>query len=116
MTGTSTLMSWLGAHPELQCPQEENYSLVTGQPGQLVQDAYAMAPYDDTFMRGYKNPTDLFFPGTSLKYLDKYFPQTKLLITIRHPVRYVSLYSATRIFVSFAFNASISLYYCFILV
>ena len=73
----------------MQCPQEENYSLMRNTPGQLIQDAYAMAPYED-FKRGYKNPVDLFYPGTSLKYLGQYFPKTKLLVTLRHPVRYVS--------------------------
>lgn len=91
--GTSTLMIWLGGHPELQCPQEENYSLMSDNPGQLVQDAYAMAPYED-FKRGYKNPVDLFYPGTSMKYLDQYFPKTRLIVTLRNPIRYFeSLYN-----------------------
>ena len=88
--GTSTLMSWLGAHPQIQCPQVENYSLMEGKPGQLVQDVYAMASYDEHYIRGYKNPIDIFVPNTSMKLLDKYFPKTKLIITLRHPVRYVS--------------------------
>lgn len=87
--GTSTLMSWLGSHPEIQCPQEENYNMMSGKPGQLVRDLYAMRP-DEDFKRGYKNPVDIFYPGTSLNYLHQYFPKTKLLITLRHPVRYVS--------------------------
>ena len=82
-------MLWLGEHPELQCPQEENYSLMSNNPGQLVQDMYAQAPYDN-FKRGYKNPVDLFHLGSSMKLLDQYFPKTKLIITLRHPVRYVS--------------------------
>lgn len=91
--GTSTLMVWLGQHPEIQCPQEENYSLMHDTPGQLVQDMYAMAPYEE-YARAYKNPIDLFYPGTSLAHLDHYFPETKLLITLRHPVKYFeSLYN-----------------------
>lgn len=82
-------MVWLGSHPEIQCPQEENYSLMHDQPAQLVQDMYAQAPYEE-YKRAYKNPIDLFFPGTSLAYLDQYFPETKLLVTLRHPVLYVS--------------------------
>lgn len=86
-------MSWLGAHSEIQCPQVENYSLMEGKPGQLVQDTYAMASYDEHYIRGYKNPVDIFVPNTSMKLLDKYFPKTKLIITLRHPVRYVSAQS-----------------------
>ncbi|CAB9503647.1 expressed unknown protein [Seminavis robusta] len=91
--GTSTLMVWLGAHPEVQCPQEENYSLMHETPGQLVQDMYAQAPYED-YKRGYKNPLDLFYPGSTMKYIDQYFPKTKLIVTLRHPIRYFeSLYN-----------------------
>jgi hypothetical protein len=89
LSGTSTLMIWLGSHPEIQCPQEENYNLMNEKPGQLVQDMYAQAPYEN-FLRGFKNPLDLFNPETSLKYIDQYFPKTKLIITLRHPFRYVS--------------------------
>lgn len=58
-------------------------------PGQLVQDMYAQAPYEE-YKRAYKNPLDLFYPSTSLRFMDTYFPETKLLITLRHPVYYVS--------------------------
>jgi hypothetical protein len=83
-------MAWLGSHDEIQIEQVENYNLANNLPGDLVRDMYAMAPYED-YKRAYKNPIDIFYPGTSLAYIDKYFPKTKLLITLRHPVLYVSL-------------------------
>ena len=87
--GTSTLMVWLGNHPEMECPQVENYNLMNDNPGQLVRDLYSMHP-DQDLKRGYKNPIDIFYPWSSLKYIKDYWPKTKLLITLRHPVRYVS--------------------------
>jgi len=81
-------MIWLDSHPEMLCDQVENYNLMNNKPGQLVQDLYAMNPFED-YKRGYKNPMELFFPKPSLVYLDQYFPKTKLIMTIRHPVLYV---------------------------
>ena len=94
IAGTSTLMIWLGSHSEIQCPQEENYNLMNDKPGQLVRDMYAQAPYEN-FLRGFKNPMEIFYPESSLKYIDQYFPKTKLIITLRHPVQYVSCPSET---------------------
>jgi hypothetical protein len=86
--GTSTLMKWLGAHPEVRCFQQEDLSLYKNLPGQLVKRLYQTYP-GEKFKRGYKNPIDLFQPCV-LKNFQEIFPETKLLLTIRHPVRYVS--------------------------
>jgi hypothetical protein len=87
--GTSTLMKWLGAHPEVKCFQYEDQSLFLNQPGVLAKRLYQTFP-GEKFKRGYKNPIDLFQPCV-LKSFQEIFPETKLLLTIRHPVRYVSV-------------------------
>lgn len=86
--GTSTLMKWLGEHPEVFCFQHEEPSLFMNQPGVLAKRLYGHKTGED-FKRGYKNPIDLFQPS-SLMNLQQFYPETKLIVTIRHPVRYVS--------------------------
>ena len=86
--GTSTLMKWLGAHPECMCFQNEDTSLFMDKPGLLAKKLYKQYP-GEKFKRGYKNPIDIFQP-CSLRNFQQIFPETKLLLTLRHPVRYVS--------------------------
>lgn len=88
-SGTSTLMKWLGAHPEIQCFQYEETSMFFNKPGVLARKLYNTYP-GEKYKRGYKNPIDIFQPCVLENY-QKIFPKTKLIITIRHPVRYVSL-------------------------
>lgn len=87
--GTSTLMKWLGAHPQVQCFQHEDISMFNDKPGHLVKQLYKVYP-GENYKRGYKNPIDIFQPCV-LRNFQQIFPQTKLLLTLRHPVRYVSL-------------------------
>jgi len=85
--GTSTLMQWIGKHPECFCFQQEETSMFVNQPGVLAKRLYHQYPGEER-KRGYKNPIDLFQPQ-SLKNFQQYFPETKLLVTMRHPVLYV---------------------------
>jgi hypothetical protein len=87
-SGTSTLMQWLGAHQDIQCFQEEDTSLFFNKPGVLARKLYNTYP-GEKYKRGYKNPIDIFQPCV-LKNYQEIFPKTNLIITIRHPVRYVS--------------------------
>ena len=91
--GTSTLMKWLGGHPEIQCFQNELYDLFQGHPDALVTRIYKKYGNrlgEKTLKIGYKNPIDIFQPS-SRNLLGKYWPRTKLFILLRHPVRYVSI-------------------------
>ena len=89
--GTSTLMKWLGGHPEIHCFQKEVYDLFQGHADALVTRIYKeYINLPGKFKIGYKNPIDIFQPSTR-DLLDKHWPQTKLFILLRHPVRYVSV-------------------------
>lgn len=90
--GTTTMMSWLGDHPEVYLPQAEDWSLVYQDPQGFIRRHYANyipGPYQ----RGYKCPGDIR-DHTALQYLRTLWPRTKLLIGIRHPVLWFqSLYN-----------------------
>ena len=85
-SGTSTLMQWIGSHPECMCFQYEEPSLFMNQPGVLARKLYKQYP-GEKYKRGYKNPIDLFQPS-SLKNFQTYYNETNLIVTLRHPVRY----------------------------
>ena len=89
--GTSTLMEWLGASPAVKCFQEEIYDLYTNETGTLAWRMYTQFPHGYEYKRGYKSPIDIF-NANALHMLDKYFPQTRLIVALRHPVLYVSLH------------------------
>lgn len=83
-TATSNLQTWLRMHPEIQIHEFENHALAKGRPAELVSDLYHLQP-GRRYKRGYKAPRDLII-DESLHALTKYWPKTKLIIGLRHPV------------------------------
>ena len=88
-SGSSTFMKWLGAHPQVQCFQEEIYDLYQNKPGAMVWRLHTQLEPGWDYKRGYKSPGDVFL-ANAIHLLDEYFPKTRLILALRHPVRYVS--------------------------
>jgi hypothetical protein len=90
-SGSSSFMKWLGAHPQVQCFQEEIYDLYRNRTGTMVWRLHTELPHGFEYKRGYKSPIDIFNADT-IHLLDEWFPKTRLILSLRHPVLYVSLY------------------------
>ena len=88
-SGSSTFMKWLGAHPQVQCFQEEIYDLYQNKPGAMVWRLHTQLESGWDYKRGYKSPGDIFLANV-IHLLDDYFPKTRLILALRHPIRYVS--------------------------
>jgi hypothetical protein len=86
-SGSSTFMKWLGAHPQVQCFQEEIYDMYLGKVGTMVWRLYTGLKPGFQYKRGYKSPGDIFLANT-IHLLDEYFPKTRLILSLRHPVLY----------------------------
>jgi hypothetical protein len=83
--GTTTMMKWLNDHPLTQVFQYEVRDLAARKLNLLVQKLYCELKAGRQYKRGYKSPGDINHPQ-SLGYLRRYFPETKLIVGIRHPV------------------------------
>jgi hypothetical protein len=83
-TATSNMQHWFRLHPEIQMHEFENHALAKGKPAELVANLYDLKP-GWTYKRGYKAPRDLIIRG-SLLAIATYWPKTKLIVGIRHPV------------------------------
>lgn len=89
--GTTSIISWLDQHPELITYSIEIYDMMFGRVGDVVEKMYTLQ--DGPYKRGYKSPADLAFMD-SVNSLRIYFPETKLIFGIRHPVLWFqSLYN-----------------------
>lgn len=85
--GTTSLMHWLGSHPEIDCLMQEVWVLMHGRPSELVRHLYLGLPprTNETYIqRCYKCPGDIM-QRHILDYYHTYWPETKLFIGIRHP-------------------------------
>ena len=90
--GTTTLMEWLARHPSVAVFSREVYDLVQKQPAKLVRSLYEDLPAGN-YTRGYKNPLEVTQKHV-LDYYRTYWPHTKLLIGLRHPIHWFeSLYN-----------------------
>lgn len=90
--GTSTIMHWLASHPEVQMFRNEVWELMFHKPHQLIQLLYLELP-PGHFKRGYKSPGDITQTHI-LEYFRTFFPKTRLIVGVRHPVRWFeSLYN-----------------------
>ena len=83
-TATSNLQNWFRSHPEIQMHETENHALAKGSPAELVSDLYDLEP-GWSYKRGYKAPRDLII-SESLHAIKMYWPTTKLIVGLRHPV------------------------------
>lgn len=91
--GTSTLMEFFAAIPQVAIFSREVYDLVRHQPAQLVQSLYQDLPAGNAYIRGYKNPLEVA-QSHVLQYYRTLFPRTRLIIGMRHPIRWFeSLYN-----------------------
>lgn len=86
-SGSSTFMKWLGDHPQVQCFQDEIYDMYKGQVGEMVKRLHKYLKPGFQYKRGYKSPGDIFLANT-IHLLDEYFPKTRLVLSLRHPVLY----------------------------
>lgn len=65
------------------------------QPGTLVRRLYTDLPAGDDYLRGYKCPGH--FSREPLRYFRQYFPKTRLIVGLRHPVRWFERYVVVRL-------------------
>lgn len=84
-TGTTALMKALADHPEIACFRQEIWELIHSRPAHLVQLLYKGLPASPHLKRCYKCPGEITEPHI-LEYYRRYWPQTKLIVGIRHPV------------------------------
>jgi hypothetical protein len=85
-TGTTEQMLYLADHPEIQMHKQELHILTHHTPAMLVKALYNL-PHGRQYKRGYKSPHELerkFFT----RYYRKYWPNTKLIIGLRRPVKW----------------------------
>lgn len=86
-------MDWLAGHASVAIFSREVYDLMHQQPGRLVRSLYEDLPAGEAFLRGYKNPLEVTLPHV-LDYYRTYWPTTKLILGLRHPVSWFqSLYN-----------------------
>lgn len=84
--GTTTMMDWISNHPKMQCFPEEVLDLMKMNPGGLLAKLYSL-PSGSDYQRGYKSPLDVTMPHITQQ-LASLFPKAKLIIGLRHPVRW----------------------------
>lgn len=83
--GTSTLMFHLQNHPEVQIFSDERCDMAFNKQARLVRDLYHDFP-EGKYARGLKCPMDVESTALGMPNYLQYFPKTKFLIGIRHPV------------------------------
>ena len=85
-TGSTSVSRWIGLHPETLIRKNEMFALSEGKPARAVWSFYTLPQGD--YKRGYKSPYDITNKGGALESLRKYWPMTRLIIGVRHPVRW----------------------------
>ena len=85
--GTTALLNWIGNHDEVQMHDNEIHSLKSNKPAELVSLMYDLPP-GSHYKRGYKAPNDLRSED-ALQAIQTYWPQTKLIVGLRHPVKWM---------------------------
>ena len=83
--GTSTLMFHLQNHPEVQIFSDERCDMAFNKQARLIRDLYHEFPEGD-YARGLKCPMDVESTQLGMPNYLQYFPTTRFLIGIRHPV------------------------------
>lgn len=89
-TATSSIMRWLSTHEEVLLYQKEMHHLSNGSPAEFVKYMYLL-PHGSQYKRGYKSPNELTFP-TPRTLIGEYFPKTRLIVGLRHPVKWFESY------------------------
>ena len=91
---TTTQQLWLRNHPEIVMHDYEVHSLRQGRPAELVSLLYTLPESSETVQRpkhGYKEPNDIRSP-VALHSIRQYWPNTKLILGVRHPVKWFESY------------------------
>lgn len=88
--GTSTIMNWLYSQfPHIQIPRDELYHLKSREAWDLLGVFYHYFGGIDKLLpqsiKGYKSPSDIT-NERPIRLLRTYFPRTKLIIGLRHPI------------------------------
>jgi hypothetical protein len=84
-TATSFIMKWLSKHPEIRTWEHEVCDLYDNKPAGLVKRLYEELP-EGNYKRGFKCPGH--FSRRSIRYFKKYFSKTRVIVGLRHPVRW----------------------------
>ena len=109
--GTSTLMHYFDQNPEVQTFVDERCELGGNQQARLIEDLYDKIPAGD-YVRGIKCPRDLENTLALNNYV-KFFPNTNLLIGVRHPVKMMESFYNHRIHNGFKMPHTSKLGYCY---
>lgn len=83
--GTSTLMHHLRGHPQVQIFSQERCDLSGNQQVPLIRDLYNELPAGN-YVRGFKCPASLESTNMALINYQRFFPKTKFIVGIRHPM------------------------------
>jgi hypothetical protein len=83
---TSFIMNWLSVHPEIQIFDTEVCDLNEGRPTDLVQKLYNELDTGSQYKRGFKCPGH--FSRNSVRDFRRYFRHTRIIVGLRHPVRW----------------------------
>jgi len=84
-TGTTTLTKrFFDKHPEIAIPPTEVHLLTEHRPADMVRLLHSLKPGKNV-KRGYKAPRDIADVRV-LDLLGEYWPRTKLIVGLRHPV------------------------------
>ena len=81
--GTTSFSLWLRKHPEIEISGAEWYYLSKGKPESLVVNLYNQLR-EGNYKRGYKAPLDV--TNDALDSFQKYWPKTRLIVGLRHPI------------------------------
>ena len=94
-TATTYKLGWLLSNDEIQGYNYELHALQRGYPAKLVQLMYDL-PAGYKYKRGYKAPQDITNWKVMQAFYD-YFPETKLIVGLRHPVSWFQSYYNFRV-------------------
>ena len=98
--GTSAVSAWLGQHDEVDMIPGESFALYRRMPHKLAwwlhsrkQGNIMSGNYTGRSLpkQGYKQPKDIYALYV-LQYFSQYWPDAKLIVTLRHPIRWFESY------------------------
>jgi hypothetical protein len=116
-TGTSFLLDWLAQHDQVLASTREMHDLSEGRLADFVSTLYNLPPHNEAsqsssessekngtsilldtgyYKRGYKAPRDVQSPEV-MRILDRYWPDARLVVGLRHPVLWFESYYNFRV-------------------
>jgi len=79
-------MFHLLSHPEVRTFEDERCEMSYNQQAVLIRDLYSQLDGSQRIVRGIKCPIDLENTKLAMPNYQRYFPKTKFIVGIRHPV------------------------------